>query len=196
LEEKTLTNLAHKEAEERKFTYADYKSWELKRGERFELIYGEAYAMAAPNTAHQLIAMILTGEFYAYFKRKSCKAIPAPFDVRLFYEADESDDTVVQPDLVVVCDPEKLGPEGCRGAPDMAVEIVSPSNTAIEMNLKLKLYQEARIREYWVVDPENKYIGAYRLQGDLYILQPYRGQDTAEPAIFPGLTIELSALFG
>jgi Uma2 family endonuclease len=117
--------------------------------------------------------------------------------VRLFYEADESDDTVVQPDLVVVCDPEKLGPEGCRGAPDMAVEILSPSNTAIEMNLKLSLYQEAGIREYWTVDPENKHVSAYRLQGGLYIMQPYRIRDTAaEPAIFPGLKIELSALFG
>jgi Uma2 family endonuclease len=151
--------------------------------------------MAAPNTVHQLIAMTLAGEFYAYFKGKSCKVIPAPFDVRLFYEADESDDTVVQPDLVVVCDPEKLGPEGCRGAPDMAVEILSPSNTAIEMNLKLNLYQKARIREYWLVDPENRHIGAYRLQGGLYIMQPCRIGDTAEPALFPGLEIELAALF-
>jgi Uma2 family endonuclease len=77
----------------------------------------------------------------------------------------------------------------------MAVEIVSPSNTAIEMNRKLKLYQEAQIKEYWMVDPENKHIDAYRLQGDLYILQTYRIRDTAEPAIFPGLKIELSALF-
>ncbi|MDR1636490.1 MAG: Uma2 family endonuclease [Treponema sp.] len=191
-----MANLALKEAGNRKFTYADYKSWELKEGERFELIYGEAYAMAAPNTTHQLIAMTLAGEFYAFFKGKPCKAIPAPFDVRLFYGDDESDDTVVQPDLVVVCDPEKLGPEGCRGAPDMAVEILSPSNTAIEMNLKLNLYQEAGIREYWTVDPENKHIGVYRLQGGLYVIQSYRLQDTAEPAIFPGLKIELSALFG
>jgi Uma2 family endonuclease len=191
-----MTNLAHKEAENRKFTYADYKSWELKQGERFELIYGEAYAMAAPNTAHQRIVTQLTGEFYAFFKDKTCEVFTAPFDVRLFYEADESDDTVVQPDLVVVCDPEKLGPEGCRGAPDMAVEILSPSNTAIEMNRKLKLYQEAGIREYWTVDPENKYIGTYRLQGDIYVLQAYRVRDTAEPAIFPGLQVELSALFG
>jgi Uma2 family endonuclease len=190
-----MANLAHKEAENRKFTYADYKSWELKQGERFEFIYGEAYAMAAPNTAHQRIVTQLTGEFYVFFKAKPCEVFAAPFDVRLFYEADESDDTVVQPDLVVVCDPEKLGPEGCRGTPDMAVEILSPSNTAIEMNRKLELYQEVGIREYWMVDPENKHIDAYRLQGDLYVLQAYRIRDTAEPAIFPGLKIELSTLF-
>jgi Uma2 family endonuclease len=191
-----MADVAYKEAENGKFTYADYKSWELKKGERFELIYGAAYAMAAPNTAHQRIVTQLTGEFYAFFKGKTCEVFTAPFDVRLFYEADESDDTVVQPDLVVVCDPEQLGPEGCRGAPDMAVEIVSPSNTAIEMNRKLKLYQEAGIREYWMVDPENKLIGAYRLQGTLYVLQTYRIRDTAEPAIFPGLKLELPALFG
>jgi Uma2 family endonuclease len=191
-----MADMAHKEDENRKFTYADYKSWELKKGERFELIYGEAYAMAAPNTAHQRIVAQLTGEFYIFFKNKPCEVFPAPFDVRLFYEADESDDTVVQPDLVVICDPEKLGPEGCRGAPDMAVEIVSPSNSAIELNLKLSLYQEARIREYWMVDPENKYISAYRLQGGLYLMELYRIRDTAEPAIFPGLKIDLSALFG
>ncbi|MDR0449844.1 MAG: Uma2 family endonuclease [Treponema sp.] len=191
-----MADTAYKEAENRKFTYADYKSWELKKGERFELIYGEAYAMAAPNTVHQRLATQLTGEFYVFFKGKACEVFTAPFDVRLFYEAGESDDTVVQPDLLVVCDPEKLGPEGCRGAPDLALEILSPSNTAIEMNLKLNLYQEARIREYWTVDPENRRVSAYRLQGGLYIVQSYRAGDTAEAAIFPGLKIELPALFG
>ena len=190
-----MADAARKEREDRKFTYADYKSWELAKGERFELIYGEAYAMAAPNTAHQLIAMTLAGEFYAFLKGKPCKVIPAPFDVRLFYEEDESDDTVVQPDMVVVCDPEKLGTEGCRGAPDLVVEILSPSNTAVEMNRKLKLYLEAEVKEYWVVDPENKQIGAYRLNGGRYILQPYRENEAAESPVLPGLTIALPSLF-
>jgi Uma2 family endonuclease len=189
-----MAELAHKE--KRKFTYADYKSWELKEGERYELMYGEAYAMAAPNTAHQLIVTTLTGELYAFLKGKPCKVITAPFDVRLFYEKDESDDTVVQPDLVVVCDPEKLGKEGCRGAPDMAVEILSPSNTAVEMNLKLNLYQEAQVREYWIVDPENKRISAYRLKDGQYVMQPYRNRDIVESAVLPGLEIALPALFG
>jgi Uma2 family endonuclease len=191
-----MADAARIETENRKFTYADYKSWELKKGERFELIYGEAYAMAAPNTAHQLIAMALAGELYAFLKGKPCKVIPAPFDVRLFYQEDESDDTVVQPDLVVVCDSEKLGPEGCRGAPDMVVEIISPSNTAVEMNRKLRLYREAQVKEYWVVDPEDKHIGAYRLNGGQYSMQIYRKNVAAESAALPGLTIELPVLFG
>jgi Uma2 family endonuclease len=191
-----MADAAYIETENRKFTYADYKAWELKKGERFELIYGEAYAMAAPGMVHQRIATQLIGEFYAFLKGKPCEVFAAPFDVRLFYEEDESDDTVVQPDLVVVCDSEKLGPEGCRGAPDMVVEIISPSNTAVEMNLKLNLYLEAQVKEYWVVDPASKHIYAYRLNGSRYIMQNYRQDDAAESAALPGLTIGLPALFG
>jgi Uma2 family endonuclease len=181
--------------EDRKWTYADYKEWELKPGERYELIDGAAYAMAGPNTAHQLIALNLYGEFYQFFKGKKCRAIPAPFDVRLFYEEDESDDTVVQPDLVVVCDPAKLGKEGCRGAPDLAIEILSPSNTAIEMHRKLRLYQDAGIKEYWVIDPEQKLIEAYRLNNGHY--EPYilRIDDTLQSTLFPGLAIPVKTIF-
>jgi Uma2 family endonuclease len=189
-----MAALAQKE--DRKFTYADYKDWELKDSERFELIYGEAYAMSAPNTVHQLIVTALTGEMYAFLKGKPCKVIPAPFDVRLFYEEDESDDTVVEPDVVVVCDPEKLGKEGCRGAPDMVVEILSPSNTAVEMNRKLNLYQEARVKEYWIVDPENRRISVYRLKDGQYVVRSYRDQGAVESAVLPGLTIALPVLFG
>jgi Uma2 family endonuclease len=88
--------------ENRKWTYRDYKAWELKPGERYELIDGIAYAMSVSGTVHQLIVAVMTTEFCNFFKGKPCKAIPLPFDVRLFYAADESDDTVVQPDLVVV----------------------------------------------------------------------------------------------
>jgi Uma2 family endonuclease len=177
------------------FTYADYKSWELKETERYELIEGVAYAMSAPNTLHQLIATILTGEFYAFLKGKTCRVFAAPFDVRLFFEEDESDDTVVQPDLVVICDPGKLGEEGCRGTPDMVVEILSPSNTAIEMERKLVLYREARVREYWVVDPKNKHISVYRLKDGGYSVRAFHAQDTAESSVLPGLEIPLSLVF-
>jgi Uma2 family endonuclease len=102
---------------------------------------------------------------------------------------------VVQPDLVVVCDSEKLGPEGCRGAPDMVVEILSPSNTVVEMNLKLDLYLEARVHEYWIVDPANQHIYAYRLKDNQYSIDLYRKTDTAESLALAGLTISLPALF-
>jgi len=181
--------------EERKWTYADYKEWELKPGERFELIDGVAYAMAAPNTEHQRISMILSAVLFNYFQDKPCRPFAAPFDVRLFYEENESDDTVVQPDLVVVCDPAKLGKEGCEGAPDLVIEILSPSNTAIEMHRKLGLYQDAGVREYWVIDPDQKLIEIYRLINDHY--EPYmlRLGDTVQSPLFSGLAIPVKTIF-
>jgi len=181
--------------EEYGFTYADYKAWELKPDERYELINGIAYAMSAPNVIHQRILIMLASEFYTFLKGKQCEAFAAPFDVRLFYEEDESDDTVVQPDVVIICDPQKLGEEGCRGVPDMVVEILSPSNTAIEMQRKLNLYMEAEVREYWVVDPMNKHITIYRLQDGEYIIKTCRIQDTARPGVLSGLEIPVSAIF-
>ena len=186
---------AYELEEERKFTYADYKDWELKPGERYELIYGEPYAMSAPNFPHQRIVTMLTGEFYAFLKGKPCQVIASPFDVRLFYEEDESDDTVVQPDLVVVCDPEKFGEEGCRGAPDLVVEILSPSNTAIEMQRKFRLYQKAGVREYWVVDPENKELTVYLFRENEIITHTYGSAGAAPVSILPGFEITLDDVF-
>ena len=117
--------------EDRLFNYYDYKNWELKEGERWELIYGEAFAMSAPDARHQEILMALSSQFHTFMRGKPCKVYPAPYDVRLFYEKDESDDTVVQPDISIVCGEEKRGKEGCRGAPDLVVEILSPSNTGV-----------------------------------------------------------------
>jgi Uma2 family endonuclease len=150
--------------EDQWFTYADYKEWELAEGERYELIYGEAFAMSAPSLRHQAILGELFSQFHNYLRGKPCKAYPAPFDVRLFYEADESDDTVVQPDIVVICDEKKRGPEGCRGAPDLVVEILSPTNTAIEMQKKFDLYLRSGVCEYWVVNPENNGLTVYNFQ--------------------------------
>jgi Uma2 family endonuclease len=181
--------------EDRHFTYADYKAWELAPGERFEIIYGEAYAMAAPAAYHQTIQAALTADFYNFLRGKPCRVYPAPFDVRLFYEEDESDDTVVQPDLTVVCDAAKRGPEGCRGAPDLVVEILSPSNTAIEMERKFELYRQAGVREYWVLAPEHKTLHAYRFESGQIATRSYRSGDTTPVDIFPGLEIALEPVF-
>jgi len=180
---------------DRIWTYKDYKEWELKPGERFELIDGVAYAMSAPNTEHQRISMFLSGEFYNFLKSKTCQPLAAPYDVRLFYEEDESDTTVVQPDLIVVCDPKKLGPEGCRGAPDLVIEILSPSNTAIEMHRKLNIYREAGVPEIWIIDPEDKDIDIYRLENNRYVLNSLKMGDTLKSAQFSGFEIPLDILF-
>ena len=192
-----MSSLAQKQ-DERAFTYADYKEWELAEGERFELINGEAYAMSSPNERHQAILMELSAQIHVFLRDKPCKVYPAPFDVRLFYEEDESDDTVVQPDIMVICDEKKLGSEGCRGAPDLIVEILSPSNTAIEMERKLKLYRQAQVREYWVVDPVNKGLTVYFLQDgtDRTINgKTYGSADIVPVTVLPGLEINLEQIF-
>jgi Uma2 family endonuclease len=181
--------------EERRFTYADYKEWELAVGERYELIYGEAFAMAAPNTRHQVIIGELFTHFYVYLRGKPCQAFIAPYDVRLFYEEDESDDTVVQPDIMVVCDKDKIGPEGCRGAPDLVIEILSPSNTAIEMERKFSLYQEAGVREYWIVDSKNNILRVHYFQDSAVLTNTYKSADTVPVAVLPGFSIALENVF-
>jgi Uma2 family endonuclease len=181
--------------QDRYFTYADYKDWELAEGERYELIYGEAYAMSAPNTYHQSILGELFKQIAVYLTGKPCKVYPAPFDVRLFYEEGESDDTVVQPDISIICDKEKRGKEGCLGAPDFVAEILSPSNTAIEMERKFELYREAGVREYWVLDPEHRTLHTYRFQGEKVSSHSYRAADTAPVAIFSDLEIALEPVF-
>ena len=186
---------AYELKEDRKFTYADYKDWELKPGERFEVIYGEAYAMAAPNSRHQEILVELSTQFHTFLRGKPCKVYPSSFDVRLFYEEDESDDTVVQPDITIICDEKKRGKEGCRGAPDLVVEILSPSNTAIEMSRKFKLYQKAGVREYWVVDPETKSLLVHLFQEKSAITHIYGNTGTAPVSILSGLEITLDEVF-
>ena len=181
--------------EERSFTYADYKKWDLDEGERYELIHGEAFAMAAPNTKHQAILTELLSRFHEYLRGKPCRVFPSPYDVRLFYEDDESDDTVVQPDIMVICDKAKIGPEGCHGAPDLIIEILSPSNTAIEMERKFKLYRQAGVREYWIVDPENNGLTVYCFKGGEIITNTYGNTDTVSVAIFPDLSISLEQVF-
>jgi Uma2 family endonuclease len=192
--------------QDRLFTYADYKSWDLKVGERYELIYGVAYAMEAPNamaganTYHQSICGELFRQIANYLDGKPCKAFTAPYDIRLFYKKDESDDTVVEPDVMIICDKDKLGKEGCHGAPDFVAEILSPSNTAIEMERKFNLYLKAGVREYWVIDPEHKGVKVYRFKDNqiftrTYNSTDYKSDDTVSIDIIPGLNIVLEKVF-
>ena len=195
--------------EKRRFTYADYKEWDLKVGERYEIIYGEAFAMSGPNTRHQVISGEIFRQISNYLHGKPCKVFSAPYDVRLFYEEDESDDTVVQPDIMVICDKNKLGPEGCRGAPDLVIEILSPSNTALDMEYKFQVYRHAGVREYWVVSPETPAVikqgesfpasggglTAYCFKDGEILTRSYRNTDTVPVAIFPDLTIAMEQVY-
>ena len=180
--------------EERRFTYADYREWELDEGERYELIYGEAFAMSGPNTRHQAVLRELVLLLGNYLRGKSCQVYCAPYDVRLFYEEDESDDTVVQPDIMVICDKTKIADEGCRGAPDLIIEILSPSNTAFEMERKRNLYRKAGVREYWVVDTRDNKVTVYSFK-DGSTFTTYEAADTVPVGVLPGFSIALEQVF-
>jgi segregation and condensation protein B len=134
------------------YTYADYLTWDDKV--RYELIDGMPYMMASPSQKHQEISGELFRQLGNFLLGKPCKPFHAPFDVRL--NANKSDDTVVQPDLLVVCDHSKLDGKSVNGAPDFIIEILSPSTMSYDLIIKLNKYMRSGVREYWVVDPESR----------------------------------------
>jgi Uma2 family endonuclease len=180
---------------ELKYTYADYASWDLPPRERYELYKGAPMAMAAPNRPHQRVSMNISLEFSGFLKGKKCEVFAAPFDVRLFPRADKKDMTVVQPDVLVVCDKKKLSKLGCDGPPDLVVEILSPSTRRHDLIYKLNLYEEAGVREYWIVDPELKTVQQYILQSNGYLARTF-GEGEINVHIFDNaLKIALSDIF-
>jgi Uma2 family endonuclease len=196
MEEAVMGPLARKLGE--RFTYGDYLSWD--DGERWELIDGVPYNMSpAPLVAHQRILGELHLEFGTWLKGKRCKVFLAPFDVRL-PESDESDDlvdTVVQPDLAIICDKEKLDKAGCRGAPDLIVEILSPGTAHKDLKVKLDSYERAGVREYWIVDPAEGTVMVFTQGADRRYGRPevYGDGDVVRVAIFPDLQISLATVF-
>ena len=156
---------------EGRFTYADYLSWPEE--ERWELIEGVAYDMTpAPSTIHQRIFGELFTLFHTAAKGGPCEVFAAPFDVRLTEEDSTDDDaltTVVQPDISVICDPNKLDSAGCLGAPDLVVEILSPSTAYKDQTEKLALFERHGVKEYWIVNPHRGSVLVYcRETGGLY----------------------------
>ncbi|MDR2608684.1 MAG: Uma2 family endonuclease [Treponema sp.] len=188
------------ETETSRYTYADYSAWETDK--RYEIINGEAYMMSAPSVNHQIVSGELFGQFWNFLKGKPCQVFAAPFDVRLFPRDDESDDTVVQPDLLVICDASKIADgKACRGAPDMVIEILSPSNTEIPLLRKFTKFLKAGVREYWIIDPETKNIQVHILErGDdeppeHYISRVYSNAEALAVSILPGLRIGFKSIW-
>jgi Uma2 family endonuclease len=178
--------------EQPRYTYADYLEWD--EDERYEIVDGEAYMMTAPSRIHQEICIALSAAIYDYLKGKPCKVYAAPFSVRLFPAEDGTDDTVVEPDITVVCDPAKLDDRGCKGPPDMVIEIASPSTARYDRVVKFNKYREAGVREYWIADPEERAIFAYVMKNGEYTAAVY--EDTAPSAVLPGCEIDLKTIFG
>ncbi len=181
-----------------KFTYADYLAW--PDGERWELIEGEAWDMSpAPNRYHQEISMKLSVIIGSFLKGKPCSIYAAPFDVRFPEKFDSSDKdiiNVVQPDLTVVCDKSKLDKKGCLGAPDLVVEITSPSTSYKDESHKLKLYEKHGVKEYWIINPDAKIIMMHNLKGKKFDKPVYlRNEGDLESFVLKGLKISIVDLF-
>ena len=176
------------------YTYADYSSW--PEDERWELIDGAAYALATPTRAHQSTLLEIARQIGNFLRGKPCQVFVAPFSVRL--NADEGDDTVVEPDILVVCDEKKLADgKGVVGAPDLIVEVLSPSTAKHDRLTKFALYQRSGVREYWIVDPDISTVTVNILFHDIgYVSRAYGEGDTAMPVeVLEGCTINLADVF-
>jgi len=178
-------------AYDKRYTYSDYLLWDDDK--RRELIDGVPYLMAAPSWQHQGILGKLFLQFGNFLEDKSCKVFFAPFDVRL--NADTLDDTVVQPDLLVVCDHSMLNDAGCKGVPDMVVEILSPSTLQYDKITKFNTYLKAGIREYWIIDPIAKSLASQILKDGKYITHVYTNKETVPVHVLEGFVIDLSKVF-
>lgn len=179
------------DASERAYTSDDY--WNLPDGSRAELIDGKLYAMTPPSWTHQRIVAGLTFEFEAYIRAHGgpCQVALAPVAVNL----DANDHTWVEPDVVVVCDPDKISERGCEGAPDLVVEVVSPSSIRMDYFTKAARYQQAGVREYWIVDPATKQVVVYRYDGEESPqLGVYSFAEAVPVGIFDGLTVTVADL--
>ena len=173
------------------YTYADYLSWDSK--ERYEIIDGIAYAMASPTAQHQRISRELMNMIDDFLKNKPCEVLAAPFDVRLFPEEDDSDTTVVQPDILVVCDESKLADgKACKGAPDLIIEILSPASVMMDRKVKAEKYREAGVKEYWIVNADTLNVMVNQLSDGRYTSIVYK--DVVKSSILPGLTIDLDTV--
>ncbi len=182
---------------EQRYTYADLLEWD--DDVRYELYNGIPMALACPSDVHQKISVALSAQLYNYLMGKKCNVFTAPFDVRLFEEDidhPEDVDIVVQPDLMVVCDPNKVDRHGVHGAPDLVIEIISNSSRRLDRLTKLNLYQKAGVREYWIVDPDASVVSVYTLSDGVYRTAAAYGADSSVPVgVLDDCTIDLRTVF-
>lgn len=183
------------------YTYADYLTWQWS--EMTELIRGKIFKMSpAPGSLHQKVSGEMFRQVANFLKGRKCQLFSAPFDVRLPVTQKNISDreiiTVVQPDLCVVCDPAKIDERGCMGAPDWIIEILSRNTSSKDLREKFEAYEEAGVKEYWVVHPQEQTVLVYTLDpSGKYkgILKPYIRTDQVSPVTLPGLSIDLEQAF-
>ena len=184
----------------KKYTYADYLTWQFQ--ERVELIFGKIFRMSpAPKTYHQTLATELLYRVRKQLEGKEGKVFTAPFDVRLPLTANipvNKTENIVQPDICVVCDLSKLDERGCHGAPDLIIEIVSKSSVKKDFHEKYDLYEQAGVKEYWIVNPNDISISVCLLNstGKYQVQKPHTLGDTLQCTVLPGLEINIEETYG
>ncbi|MGY0694987.1 Uma2 family endonuclease [Virgibacillus sp. FSP13] len=186
--------------DDRIYTYADYLSW--PEDVRAEIIDGTPYLHAAPSRIHQKVQSELHRQIANFLVGKECEVYPAPFHVLLDLEDDNNNEAdkgnVFEPDITIVCDRSRLDDIGCKGSPDMIVEITSPSTARIDKIKKFNKYEQAGVKEYWIIEPLEIIVSVYTLQENLRYGRPdlYSDDDQVQVSIFDDLVIDLELVFG
>jgi len=187
-----VNETAKKYDQQKLHTYADYMTWGEET--RCELIDGIVYDMSpAPGWIHQGISAKLVTQLGNFLEDKPCMVFQGPFDVRL--NADGADDTVVQPDVVVICDRSIIAKTGCTGAPDLVIEILSPSNAHKDFILKRNKYMNAGVKELWIIDPETRIVQVYIRENGKYSTIDYQNTEKIPVSILEGCEIEIEKIF-
>ncbi|MEW9676291.1 Uma2 family endonuclease [Lentibacillus sp. L22] len=180
---------------DRKYTYADYLSW--PEDTRTEIIDGTPYLLTAPSRTHQKVLSELHRQLANFLVGKDCEVYPAPFHVVLDIgeqsEDVENAENIFEPDITIVCDTSKLDDAGCKGTPDMLVEIISPSTARRDKIMKFNKYEQAGVKEYWIVEPKEKIVSVFMLQENRRYGRPdlYSDQEEVEVGILDGCIIDL-----
>ena len=196
--------LVHEESKKYKSTkrisYEEYMALVDSSDQRYELIDGEIYLLASPSFNHQVVVSEIAWHYYNYFKGKPCRSLTAPLDVRLFGYATkfEEDPNVIQPDVIVICDEDKVNEDNkYEGIPTLIVEVLSPSTKGKDMITKLNLYMKSGILEYWIVNLESKSISQYTFsrEREFESLRDFWEGDIIKSTTFEGLEISLKDVF-
>ncbi|MEN1968547.1 Uma2 family endonuclease [Lentibacillus sp. N15] len=184
---------------DRVYTYSDYLSW--PENERIEIIAGKAYMQAAPSRIHQKVLSEVHRQIANYLLDKDCEVYPAPFHVVLDPAGDHENEAdkeyILEPDISIICNKNKLNERGCQGSPDLIVEIISPSTARKDKMEKFNIYEQAGVKEYWIIEPEEKMISVFTLENNRRFGRPdlYGEEDKVTVSIFDDLLIDLKTVF-
>ena len=196
--------IVHEEAKNyqstRRISYEEYMALVESSDQRYELIDGEVYLLASPSFRHQIVLNEIAWHFQNYFRGKPCRPLTAPLDIKLFGLATkfEEDPNVVQPDIMVICDQDKVTADNkYEGTPTLLVEVLSPSTRGKDLAIKLNLYLKSGVSEYWIVDPDMKTVVQYTFTKDREIesMQTFGEKDAVNSTYFTGLTVPMPEVF-